>query len=179
MDDSVHDGIRNDTTAEAGKPFARFVLRTKDGRPLIVTSFEDLQEIFVLLFRRDIEEPFIYDEEVIVRKFRDSTGYAVASFHCQVQRLEHFWHTEISCPVQMPTGFLPNCTSQMSLSGTRKTVYDEVGTAGNKATRAKTQYDVPVQVASFIVHRIDTSALGYRSFAQRSSLLARSLFFAV
>ena len=116
---------------------------------------------------------------MIVRKFRDSTGYAVASFHCQVQRLEHFWHTEISCPVQMPTGFLPNCTSQMSLSGTRKTVYDEVGTAGNKATRAKTQYDVPVQVASFIVHRIDTSALGYRSFAQRSSLLARSLFFAV
>ena len=65
MDDSVHDGIRNDTTAEAGMPFARFVLRTKDGRPLIVTSFEDLQEIFVLLFRRDIEEPFIYDEEAI------------------------------------------------------------------------------------------------------------------
>ena len=55
MDDSVRDGIRNDTTAEAGMPFARFVLRTKDGRPLILTSFENLQEIFVLLFRRDIE----------------------------------------------------------------------------------------------------------------------------
>ena len=44
MDDSVHDGIRNDTTAEAGMAFARFVLRTKNGRPLIVTSFEELQE---------------------------------------------------------------------------------------------------------------------------------------
>ena len=139
MDDSVHDGICNDTTAEARMPFACFVLRTKDGRPLIVTSFEDLQEIFVLLFRRNIEEPFIYDEEVIVRKFRDSTGNAVDGFHCQVQHLEHFWHMEISFPVQMPTRFLPYCTSRMSLSGTCKTVYDEVGAAGNKATCAKTQ----------------------------------------
>ena len=49
MDDSVHDGIRNDTTAEAGKPFARFVLRTKDGRPLIVTSFDLSFKPFVLV----------------------------------------------------------------------------------------------------------------------------------
>lgn len=44
--------------------------------------------------QKTVYKTVTYDDAIyalkIVRKFRDSTGNAVAGFHCQVQHLENF-----------------------------------------------------------------------------------------
>jgi hypothetical protein len=155
MHDTVHDSVRDYAASKAGMPFTGFVLRTKDRWPLIISALKDLQQIFVLLLGRNIEQPLVDNEEVIIREFCHNTGNTVGGCHCQIKHFKHFRHPYISGAVQMAARFLTESTGQMRFSRAGKTVDDNVMAGVDKGARSKSQYRVSIQTSVLIVHRVD------------------------
>ena len=66
MDDAIHDGVCYDSATKPWMPFALLVLSKEDGGALVITFLENLKEILAFSLRRDVAQPLINDQQVVV-----------------------------------------------------------------------------------------------------------------
>ena len=87
VDDPVHDGVSNHSAAKAGMLFTGFILGAEDRRPLVVSPFKNFQKILVFLLSWNVEQPFVNNEEAVIRELCDRAGNAVSGLNGHVQHL--------------------------------------------------------------------------------------------